>query len=136
MAQTFKLKKGEILFEKDKIIISDKAKTQRNMTLSSSVIWMCLGIVNLYEFEQSSGEFFHSFWAVLTILNFLIFIVTLSRSTKSLIFLDEVKSIKVKQRFRNKMLDIKLKNNQLRRVIQVEETEELQKYIDINFKEK
>jgi hypothetical protein len=136
MAQTFKLKKGEILFEKDKIIISDKAKTQRNMTLSSSVIWMCLGIVNLYEFEQSSGEFFHSFWAVLTILNFLIFIVTLSRSTKSLILLDEVKSIKVKQRFRNKMLDIKLKNNQLRRVIQVEETEELQKYIDINFKEK
>jgi len=33
MEQTFTLKKGEMLFERDKIIISDKAKLQRYMTL-------------------------------------------------------------------------------------------------------
>ena len=133
MTQTFKLKKGEISIGQDKIIISDKAEMQRNITLFSTGIWILLGIQNVLKFEQSGDEFFHSFWIVLGILNLFIFIVTLSRSTLSVIPFEEVKSIKVKQRFSNTMLDIKLKNNKLRRVLQVEDAEELEEYIKTNF---
>ena len=35
MIQTFKLKKGEILFDEDKIIIKDDAKKQQRLTLLS-----------------------------------------------------------------------------------------------------
>lgn len=134
MSQTFSLKKGEISFNDDKtIVITDKAKLQRYMTLSSSVIWILLGIINALKFGQSGDESFQWFWIVLGILNLLIFIVTLSRSARSIISLDDVKSIEVKQRFSNTMLDIKLKSNRLRRVIQIEDTEELKEYIEANF---
>jgi hypothetical protein len=135
MTQTFKLKKGEISIGQDKIIVTDKAKMQRNITLFSTGIWILLGIQNVLKFEQSGDEFFHSFWIVLGILNLFIFIATLSRSTLSVIPLEDVKSLKVKQRFSNTMLDIKLKNNKLRRVIQVEDAEELEEYIKTNFEE-
>ena len=54
----------------------------------------------------------------------------------NIIPLDKVKSIKVKQRFENTMMDIKLRNNRLRRVIEVEDTMELKNYIETNFKSK
>jgi len=56
-------------------------------------------------------------------------VFTLLRSAKSEISLNDVKSIKVKQRFNNSFLDIKLKNNRLRRVNQIEDSEELEEYI-------
>lgn len=135
MTQTFKLKKGEISIGQDKIIIKDKAEMQRNITLFSTGIWILLGIQNVLKFEQSGDEFFHSFWIVLGILNLFIFIATLLRSTLNVIPLEEVKLLKVKQRFSNTMLDIKLKNNKLRRVMQVEDAEELEEYIKTNFEE-
>jgi len=54
----------------------------------------------------------------------------------SIIPVDEIKSIKVKQRFANTMLDIRLKNNKLRRVIQVEDAKEIEEYIEVNFEVK
>ena len=130
MAQTFRLKKGQISFAEDRIIISDDAKKQKSTTLLSTGVTSIWGIVNIGKFEQSGDEFFHSFWIVLVILSLLIFFVTFLRSTNSLILLDNVKSIKVKQRFSNTLLDIKMKNNQLRRVIQIEDAEELKEYIE------
>jgi|ERR1035437_2271735 hypothetical protein len=133
MTQTFRLKKGEISIGQDKIVITDKAKMQRYMSLFSTGIWIVLGIQNVLKFKQSSDELFHSFWSVLGIVNLIIFIATLSRSTLSVIPIDEVKSIKLRQRFNNTMLDIKLKNNRLRRVLQVEDAKELDEYIKTNF---
>jgi hypothetical protein len=130
MTQTFRLKKGEILFENDKIIISDKVKIQRFMTLLTSGAWMIIGIISAVKYQHSNDKTTNLLWIALGIINFLLFVATISRSTKSLILLDDVKSIKVKQRFNNSFLDIKLKNNRLRRVSQIEDTEELEEYIE------
>ena len=130
MTQTFTLKKGEILFEEDKIIISDKAKIYRYLTLISSGLWILIAIKKGFKLEQSNDESLYLIFIILGILNLLLFVVTLFRSTKSIILLDDVKSLKVKKRFSNYYLDIRLKNNRIRRVIQIEDYEELEEYID------
>ena len=65
--------------------------------------------------------------------HFLIFILNLFRSNQNEILFDDIKSIKVKQRFGNRFLDIRLKNNRLRRVIGVDNSQELEDYIKSNF---
>ena len=130
MTQTFTLKKGEILFEEDKIIISDKAKIHRYLTLISSGLWILIAIKKGLNLGHSTDVTLNSVFIILGILNLLLFVVTLFRSTKSIILLDDVKSLKVKKRFSNYYLDIRLKNNRIRRVIQIEDYEELEEYIE------
>jgi len=129
MAQTFRLKKGEILFENDKIIISDKAKIQRYMSLFTSGIWMLIAMKYILKLGQSNADSLDSFWIFLGVINLLLFVANLLRSSKSIIFVDEVKSLQVKQRLNNKFLDIKLNDHRLRRVNQIEDSEELEEYI-------
>jgi len=130
MTQTFTLKKGEILFEEDKIIISDKAKIYRYLTLISSGLWILIALKKGFKLEQSNDESLYSIFIIPGILNLLLFVVTLFRSTKSIILSNDIKSLKVKKRFSNYYLDIRLKNNRLRRVIEIEETEEFEEYIE------
>jgi hypothetical protein len=130
MTKTFKLKKGEVLFEDDKIIISDKATIQKYMRLIISLIWILAGIKSVLRPGQSDDMFMRSLWIFIATLNIIVFVVTILRSTKSVILYEDVKFIQVKQRFNNKFLDIRLKNNRLRRVNQIEDTEELEEYIE------
>jgi len=130
MTQTFTLKKGEILFEEDKIIISDKAKIYRYLTLISSGLWILIALKKGFKLEQSNDESLYSIFIIPGILNLLLFVVTLFRSTKSIILSNDIKSLKVKKRFSNYYLDIRLKNNRIRRVIQIEDYEELEEYIE------
>ncbi|MEI7503649.1 MAG: hypothetical protein WCJ61_10235, partial [Paludibacter sp.] len=55
--------------------------------------------------------------------------------TKSVIHLTDIKSLKVKHRFSNTFLDIKLSNNQIRRVIQIEDALELKEYVVTNLED-
>jgi hypothetical protein len=129
MVQTFRLKKGEILFERDKIIISDKAKTQRYMSLFSSGIWMLIAIMHILKLGQSNADSLDYFWVFLGVINLLLFVAYLLSSSKSIILVDEVKSLQVKQRLNNKFLDIKFNDHRSRRVSQIEDMEELEEYI-------
>jgi hypothetical protein len=134
MTQTFRLKKGQISFAEDKIFISDNGKRQKYLMLSSNVFWLLFGIINTWRFYREGDQLFYFVWIVLVILILLVITITLfSRSTKSLILLDEIKSLKVKKRFDNTILDIKLKNNQLRRVLQIEDIDALKVYIEKHF---
>ena len=133
MAQTFKLKKGEILFENDKIIISDKAKTQRYMSLFTSGIWMLIVIKHLLKPGQSNADSLDYFWVFLGVINILLFVAYLLRSSKSIILVDEVKSLQVKQGLNNIFLDIKLNDHRLRRVSQIEDMKELEEYIKTHY---
>jgi len=131
MTQTFILKKGQISFDEDRILISDNGKRQKYLILPLKVFWILFGIINIRRFYREGDQFFYFFWCVLVVIMLLtIVVIMLSRSTKSLILLDEVKSIKVKQLISYKTLDIKLKNNRLRRVIQIEEGDALKEYIE------
>ena len=133
MAQTFRLKKGEILFEKDKIIISDKAKIQRYMSLFTSGIWMLVVIKHILRPDQSNADSLDYFWVFLGVINLLLLVAYLFRSSKSIILVDEVKSLQIKQRLNNKFLDIKLNDHRLRRVSQIEDIEELEEYIQTHY---
>jgi len=130
MAQTFRLKYGEIKFEDDRISISDKAKNQKYVTLFTTGLWAFIGLKNAFKYAQPSTDFFDLTWAILGLISLIIFVATLFKSTKSILLMDEVISIKLKHRFNNKFLEIRLKNNKLRRVGQIEELEELEEYIE------
>lgn len=129
MTQKFELKDGEIVFENDMIFISDKAKMHKHLTLISSVVWVLVGLKNAVVFNQTTVEIIDYFWIVLGVINLLVFVVILLRSTTNTIMVKDVKSIKLKRRFTNTILDIKLKNNRVRRVIQFDEPEELKVFI-------
>ena len=134
MKHTFKLKKGEILFDDDKIIIKDDAKKQRGLALLSSSMWTIYGTLSVLRYFKTGDQFLLWTGLFIGIAHFVVFILNLRRTVKSEIPFDGIKSIKVKQRFSNEFLDIKLKNSRLRRVILADNETELEEYIETNFR--
>jgi hypothetical protein len=65
---------------------------------------------NAIDFRSlKTGDHFYSGQVCLLNSKFVVFIFTLFRSNKSEVLFGEIKSIKVKQRFSNTFLDIRLK---------------------------
>ena len=132
MNQTFKLKSGSILFQKDCIIINDNAKKQKLfslMTMGSGVIYGFFSALNSLKAEKQIRFWFCVFIGVLA---FVLFIFSLTLTVKSEIPLNEVRSIKVRKRFANIDLIIRMKGSKTRRVIGIENASELEKYIETN----
>lgn len=136
MKQTFRLKKGEIVFDEDKIIINDDAKKQKWMLSLILCSGTLIGIMSFLRYFKTGIRFDLWYGLIICVLGILVLTMWLLRSVRSEISLKEVKSMKLKQRFNNKFLDIKLKNNRLRRVIRVDNSEELNQYIETNIRTK
>jgi hypothetical protein len=134
MVQTFKLKKGEILFDEDKIIIKDDAKKQKWMLTAILCLGIVYGIETFLKYLKTGDNFDFWYGLIVGLVGILTLIILLLRSIRSEILLIDVKSMKLNQRFSNKFLDIKLKNNRLRRVIRVDNETELKEYIETNFR--
>jgi hypothetical protein len=132
MTQTFKLKKGEISFEADKVKISDNSRKLNRIQLFSSGIWTIYGTISVLRYLKTSDQFLLWSGLFIGIAHFVIFILNLLRSNQSEILFDDIKFIKVKQRFGREFLDIKLKNNRLRRVLGIENSQDLEKYVESN----
>ena len=133
MIQTFKFNKAEISFENDKIIISDDAKQQLRRTQFTSAIWVFYGTLSILRYMNTGDQFLLWSGLIIGLGHLVVFVMILFRSAQSEIPLDEVKSIKVKKRFNNSSLDIRLKTNRLRRILKIDETDELKKYIETRF---
>jgi len=133
MNQNFKLNKGEISFENDKIIISDDAKQQLQRTQLTSGIWVFYGTMSILRYMNTGDRFLLWSGLIIGLGHFVIFIMILFRSTQNEIPINEIKSIKIKKRFSNSSLDIRLKSNRLRRILKIDETDELKKYIETRF---
>lgn len=133
MNYTFELKKGKLVFEGDKIIILDNEKNQKYFRLLMSGGWIIFGVLFVLRYLKSGDQFL--LWAGLFIgiSHLIIFIAFLFRSVQSEINKKEVKSMKLKERFGNDFLDIKLNYYRIRRVNQIDKTRELQEYIDTLF---
>lgn len=134
MEQTFKLLKGEILFDENKIVIKDDAKKQRWILTLILCLGTFYGAMTFLKYYKTGEKFDFWYGLILSLLDISILTLWLLRSVKSEISLIEVKSIKLNQRFSNKFLDTRLKNNKLRRVIRVDNSEELDKYIEKNIR--
>ena len=133
MTQIFKIKNWEISFETDKVSISDDFKKQNLINLFSIGIWTIYGTVSVLRYFKTGDQFLLWTGLFIGVTHFLIFILNLFRSNQNEILFDDIKPIKVKQRFGNRFLDIRLKNNRLRRVIGVDNSKELEDYIKSNF---
>ncbi len=130
MNNTFELEKGKIVFAADKIIITDKAKNQRAMKLFTSGLWVFFGTMSVLRFLRTGDQF--SLWTglIIAIGHFVVFAGFLVRSVQAEIYWEDVRSIKLRSRFGNHFLDIKLKNNRIRRVTQIDDTDQLEAYIE------
>jgi len=133
MTQTFKLKKGKISFDNDKIIINDAAKKYRLLMLMMSGFGSIFGIGFALNSLRSDEQIKLWLGLLICLLSISGLIMWLLRSVRSEISLREVKSIKLNQKFSNKFLDIRLKSNRLRRVIRLDNKTELEEFIETNF---
>jgi hypothetical protein len=130
--EKFKIEKGEISFETDKIRILDNSKKQNLLQLLSSGIWTIYAILSVLRYLKTGDQFLLWTGLFIGMANFVIFILNLIRTNQSEILFDDIKSIKVKRIFGNEFLDIKLKNNRLRRVSGIEDSIKLEEYIKSN----
>ena len=106
MKQIFKIKKGQIQFDKEKITIKDDAKKQRWILTSILCLGAIYGALTFLKYFKSGEAFDYWFGLFIGLLNFIILVIWLLRSFRSEISLNEVKSIRIKQRFSNKFLDL------------------------------
>jgi len=133
MGQTFRLLKGEILFDEDKIIIKDDAKKQKWMLALLILLPSIYAIRTLLKSYQTGDQFDYWYGSILGLLGILFLAMVLLKSVRSEISLKEVESLKIKQRFSHKFLVIKLINNRLRQVDDIENEDALEQYIKTNF---
>jgi hypothetical protein len=110
----------------------DNSKKQNLLQLLSSGIWTIYAILSVLRYLKTGDQFLLWTGLFIGMANFVIFILNLIRSNQSEILFDDIKSIKVKRKFGNKYLDIKLKNNRLRRVSGIEDSIKLEEYIKSN----
>ncbi len=129
MIQTFKLKKGEISFETDKVRISDDSKKQSHVRLFSSGMWTIYGFFSVLRYFKTGDQFLLWTGLFIGIAHLVIFMLHLFRSNQSEILFDDIKSINVKQKFSHNFVDIRLKNNRLRRIIGVDNPKELEEIL-------
>lgn len=130
MLHTFKLKKGELSFEKDMIVITDDASQQKRRTLLTSGVWAMYGTLSVLRYLKTGDQFLLWTGLFIGIAHLVVCISALFRTVEPKISFDDIKSIKVKRRFGDKHLDIRLKNNRLRRVSHIDDSEELNRYIE------
>jgi hypothetical protein len=136
MIQIFKIKNGEISFKTNKVCISDDSKKHNLINLFILGIWAIYGTTSVLRYFKTGDQFLLWTGLFIGISNFVIFILRLFRSDQNEILFNDIKSIKVKQRFGIRFLDIRLKNNRLRRVIGVDNSQELKDYIESNIENK
>jgi hypothetical protein len=129
MEDSFKIESGEITFETDKIRINDNSRNQNLPGIISSVLGFIFGILTIIRYFTTGDELALSAGSIISSIHLVVLIINLFRTHQSEISFDEIKSIKVKERFGRKFLDIKLKNQKLRRVIGVYNKEKLQEYL-------
>ena len=132
MTQTFTLKKGELTFNENKIIITDDAARQRRWRVGNSVLWLIYGIASVFNYLKYDVPFL--LWTGLLIgIGNLLILVTLPWSTaRNEIDLNEMKSIQVKRRLGRPFVYIKLNNNRVRRITRITDVDELQRFIEKN----
>jgi len=136
MKQTFKLKKGEILLDENKIWIKDDAKKQKWILTAILCLGTIYGFLTFLNYYKTGDKFDFWFGLLIGVLDILILTIWLLRSVRSEIYLSEVKSMKLKQKFNNKFLGIRLNTNRPRRVFRVDNASELEEYIETNLRTK
>jgi len=129
MNNTFELKNGKIVFDEDKISITDNARYLRRSRLLSSCILIFFGLYNLMNFFKHKD--IHSQWSglIIGIVGLIFLVIAMMINAQSEIYLKDVRSMKVRRIFFKEYLVIKLANNRTRQVAGIYNAERLEEYI-------
>ncbi len=129
MNNTFELKKGKIVFEEDKIVITDNAKYLKRSRLFSSSLLFLLGLYNLTNFVKHNDT--HELWTglLIGIAGIVLIVTAVLTNVDNGIFLKDVKSMKVERILFKEYFFIKLNNNRTRQVTGIYNAERLEEYI-------
>jgi hypothetical protein len=129
MDNTFELKAGKLVFEEDKIVISDKAKSLKYSRLFSIAIFLLFSIFYLVDYVRHDK--IHSLWTCLIfgIAGIVMLVSFYLMDAQGEIYLKDVKSMKIKRLLFKEFLAIKLKNGRTRQVAGIYNTERLEEYI-------
>lgn len=130
MNNTFELKKGKLVFEEDKIVISDNARYQRRYRLYSAVVLLMLGILYLVKYLKTGDVHSLRFTLIIGVAGLISFVIAYYSSDQREIYLKDVKSLKVRRILFKEYLTIKLNNNRTRQVTGIYNAERLQDYLD------
>lgn len=130
MKNTFELKKGSLVFEDDKIIVTDNASYQKRMRLISSGLLVALGIFNLTKYFKIQDTQILLTGLLVVICGLFLIVSALRMSVQSEIYLKDVKSLKVRRVFFREFLYIKLTNNRTRQVAEIFNTDRLREYVE------
>jgi hypothetical protein len=96
-------------------------------------IWVLFGVLGIYN-EGGIFSFFTSVYIFIIVIHTILFFVYLRMSKESHIAVDDIASMKLRNRLGNRFVDIKFYNGKLRRVVGVKAVvSEIQTYIDANF---
>ncbi len=129
MTKTFQLKNGDISFGLGNIKINDGAKGMKHLQLFASAVGSFSGFIQVYRYFKSEDLFLLWIGLFIGISHLMIFTFLLFLTHSHDVLIEDIKSIKVRKRLGNIFLDIKLKNNKLRRVNHIVNPEELDSYI-------
>ena len=129
-SNAFEIKKGKIVFEADKIVITDHVRSQKFSILLLLASSIFLGTAYFSGYLKKGDRIGLWLGVFLLLINIPVFILMLLRSTQNEISFKEVKSMKIKRRLGNVFLDIKLKNFRTRRVNEIFNPDRLQSYIE------
>ena len=129
MNNTFELKAGKLVFEEDKIVISDKANSLKYSRLFSIAIFLLFSIFYLVDYVRHDKIL--SLWTCLIfgIAGIIMFVSFYLMDAQGEIYLKDVKSMKIKRLLFREFLAIKLKNGRTRQVAGIYNTERLVEYI-------
>lgn len=115
---TFKIKSGQIEFTKSGIEIQDGQKKYFWIRLVTVLFWIGFASFNLNR-ELREPQFDY-FWiginALLLVMNLTFLILTAFQSRKHSIAREEIVYIRMKERFNDAFMDVKLTDGKLRRV--------------------
>ena len=129
MTNTFELKKGKLVFEDDKIIITDDAKNRKRMRLLSAGILFCLGIFNFVNYFKTNDTPLLWNGIIVGTAAIILIVTALLVNVQSEINLSEVTSMKIKRFLNREYLIIKVANKRNRQVLGIFNAERLEEYI-------
>jgi len=130
MKNTFELKKGNLVFEDGKIIISDNASYQKRMRLISSGLLVVLGFYNLSKYFETQNTQILLTGSLVVVCGLILIVSALRMSVESEIPLTEVTSLKVKRVFFKEYFYIKLTNGRTRQVADIFNADRLRDFIE------
>jgi len=129
MNNTFELKKGKLVFEDDKIIISDNAAYIRRTRFLSIGILLLMAFVRVMTYFKTGDMASLLFTLVFGTIGILVLVTEFFKSVQREIPMKEVKSMKIKRSLFREYLVIKFAGNKTRVVTGIFNAERLEEYV-------